>query len=52
MMRIWYALPDGQVIELSNGWTHNVNWLYSMMKGQDDVIFFYTVDSTDIWLGE
>lgn len=52
MMKLNYTLPSGAVHQIA---FHDMEseyylaWLESMVKMAPDTIFFYTVDSTDIW---
>lgn len=47
-----YIFPDGSVITLpAKDWDERYAqaWLHSMVEVNPEVIFFFTVPSTDIW---
>lgn len=52
-LHLHYALPDGEVIDVNHilnfGDKGVLNWLHVMVEAHSDLIFFFTVDTTDIW---
>lgn len=55
-MRLNYILPEAETVHTSpvtvtvrENETHYASWLNYMIMSNPDTMFFYTVDSTDIW---
>lgn len=53
-MKLNYVMPGGQVIQQSFDEEAGfyLNWLDHMVEANPNTIFFYTVDSTNIWEDE
>lgn len=51
-LKLYYIVPDGEVVETTiapsetSGYT---TWLHSIVEYNPDTIFFYTIETTDIF---
>jgi hypothetical protein len=48
---LWYVFPNSEPVrtQIQLEDQHKLTWLYAQVESFPEAIFFYTVDSTDIW---